>query len=237
MLPQVKTITYPATLPSSKKKVKIRPFDGAEEKMLLTAKETQDSEIVTDTIFQIINNCVVSDVDFDSLPMVDIEYLFLKIRAVSVSDIIEIILKCQHCDGESGIRANIPVDKIEVEGALPEDFKISELEDGSDLMIKVRQLQYGDAKDLDESDDDYDVKVIFHMIETMYSDNGEVYWDEEKIEFEKFKEWFLSIQGAYSTFFKNITNLPKLSMDIKVPCPDCREENEFHFEGLVDFFQ
>ena len=74
---ELKILSYP--LP-----VKFRPFLVKEEKLLLMALQSSDEESIYKTIKQVINNCLVDDVDIDKLPIFDIEYLFLNIRARSI---------------------------------------------------------------------------------------------------------------------------------------------------------
>ena len=45
-LPKISTPTYELTLPSSNKKIKVRPFLVKEEKILIIAMETQDTKDV-----------------------------------------------------------------------------------------------------------------------------------------------------------------------------------------------
>lgn len=80
MLPRIDTPTYELTLPSTKKKLKFRPFLVKEEKILLMAQEGDTSEEKIDAVKQIIRNCILQDIDVDRLSTFDIEYIFIQLR-------------------------------------------------------------------------------------------------------------------------------------------------------------
>ena len=81
MLPRIDTPTYELTLPSTKKKLKFRPFLVKEEKILLMAQEGDTSEEKIDAVKQIIRNCILQDIDVDRLSTFDIEYIFIQLRS------------------------------------------------------------------------------------------------------------------------------------------------------------
>ena len=87
MLPKIDVPIYSIKLLSNKKDVRFRPFSVKEEKLFLMANESEDFEAVIDTVKQILNNCILDDIDIEDLPMFDLERLFLNIRARSVSEV------------------------------------------------------------------------------------------------------------------------------------------------------
>jgi hypothetical protein len=86
-LPKIELPLFETTLFSTGKTVKFRPFTVKEEKILLIAQEANDMDQTLLAIRQIINNCVY-DVDVETLPMFDMEYLMLQLRAKSVNNMI-----------------------------------------------------------------------------------------------------------------------------------------------------
>ena len=75
MLPKIDVPVYSIKLLSTNKDVKFRPFTVKEEKLFLMANESEDFKSIIDTIKQVLNNCIVSEIDVEKLPMFDIEYL------------------------------------------------------------------------------------------------------------------------------------------------------------------
>lgn len=93
-LPKIEHPTFFIEVPSTKKKVTFRPFLVKEEKMLLMAKASGQELDMLLAIKQIINNCAINeDFDINDLTLFDMEFLFLMIRAASVSDTIEVSYK------------------------------------------------------------------------------------------------------------------------------------------------
>ena len=89
-LPKLNVPVYEAILPSTETVIKYRPFLVKEEKILLTAMESEDEKSISIAIKQIINNCVQGTLDVERLPTFDIEYLFLRLRAKSVGEEVKI---------------------------------------------------------------------------------------------------------------------------------------------------
>ena len=89
-----KTPKYEVTIPSTGKKTRFRPFLVKEEKILLIAQSTQSKNDIMFAIKDIIESCVEGIEDAYDLPIFDIEYLFVKIRAKSVGELVEPIIVC-----------------------------------------------------------------------------------------------------------------------------------------------
>ena len=112
MLPKIDVPLYEITLPLSKKKVKFRPFLVKEEKILLMASESEDPNSVMLAIRQIINNCCISDLDVDLLPILDFEYFFMHLRARSIGEVIDLQYKCNNTlsgEGDDAKKCNATV--------------------------------------------------------------------------------------------------------------------------------
>jgi hypothetical protein len=112
-LPKLMHPVFELNIPSTKQKVKFRPFLVKEEKLLLMAKQSGDQKDIVTVLKQIINNCDVdSAVVVDSLASFDIEYLFLKLRAKSVNNLIE--LAYTDFEDEETYKFELNADDIEV---------------------------------------------------------------------------------------------------------------------------
>ena len=100
-LPKINTPTYELVIPSSKKKVKYRPFLVREEKILVMALESEDMTQITNAVVDTITNCIQTrGVKVSDLSTFDIEYIFLNIRSKSVGETIEVNITCPD-DGET----------------------------------------------------------------------------------------------------------------------------------------
>jgi hypothetical protein len=86
MLPKIQHPTLPLLVPSLNRAHRFRPFTVKEEKILLMARESDEPEIDhLRAIHQVVNNCSVDpELVIDDLATFDLEWLFLKLSAVSI---------------------------------------------------------------------------------------------------------------------------------------------------------
>ena len=96
-LPTVTLPKYSIHVPSSGEKVFYRPFVVKEEKVLLIALESGEYPMIAKAIKDIVNECTYGQLDVDEMPIFDLCYLFLNIRAKSVGETVEPNLVCQSC--------------------------------------------------------------------------------------------------------------------------------------------
>ena len=107
-LPTLDQPTYELTLPSTKERIRYRPFLVKEEKILLMAQEGDDIGEQIESIKQIIRNCIISgNVRIETLSTFDIELLFIKIRSKSVGNFVELQYK-HECSAENNEECQIP---------------------------------------------------------------------------------------------------------------------------------
>jgi hypothetical protein len=72
-LPKIKHPVFTVIVPSTNNKLRLRPFLVREEKILLLAQTSADPGDIADAIKQVINNCVVDEVDVDTFTTFDLE--------------------------------------------------------------------------------------------------------------------------------------------------------------------
>jgi len=89
-LPKIEHPTFTLFLPISERKISFRPMLVKEEKILLLAKESNDDGTIVENIKNVIQNCVYDKLDFDDLPLAEVEFIFLNIRAKSINNIITV---------------------------------------------------------------------------------------------------------------------------------------------------
>ena len=118
-LPKLNVPVYEAILPSTEKVIKYRPFLVKEEKLLLTAQESGDDALLP-AVKQIIKNCIQGEIDVDNMPLFDIEFLFLRLRAKSVGVEVTLGLKPWGCPNNKGelcektTKVNINLEDVKV---------------------------------------------------------------------------------------------------------------------------
>lgn len=150
--------TFNVEIPSTKVKVRMRPFLVREEKILLMAQTSEDPKDIVLAIQQVVNNCLVDDIDFDNLTTFDIEYLFLKLRSKSVGNVIEM----KYTDADDGKQYDVTVNLDDVEIKYTEGhttkIKISE-----DTGIILRYPK-ADMTDKISSTASSEVEVMFEIM-------------------------------------------------------------------------
>lgn len=213
-LPKIQQPLFELKIPSTGKKVQFRPFVVKEEKLLLIAQQSDNDKDVLRAMKQIINNCVVDNIDIDSLATFDLEYMFLKIRAKSVNNIIK--LSYRDNEDEELYEFELNLDDVEVTKAPNVDTKIK-INDEVGIVMKYPQASI--TEDLGEFENEVDLMMFFvkKCIDSIY-DAESVYpaneTSDEELEdfidsldvatFDKIKVFFESLPKLYHKFeYKN----------------------------------
>ena len=234
-LPQLNTVNYDMVIPSTGQQVKYRPFVVREEKVLLTSLESGDAQQITNAMRDIVEVCTFKEVDVKKLAMFDLEYIFLKLRAKSVGENADIIVKCKHCEADNAVRVNL--DLVELKGD-PRAESTIELTDSVGVSIKYPTVERTEEvmKGIKtESQIDLILGLMVASIESIY-DAEKVYpsTDSTPQELMDFIESLNKEQfNKFETFFEQF---PKLKEEIGFTCEKCGKENNMTLEGLNDFF-
>lgn len=223
-LPKIKHPTFRVKIPSNEREINIRPFTVQEEKLLLMAQESEDQKTIINTVKQIVNNCILDeDININRLATFDLEYLILKIRAKSVSEIIELKYEI---DGEE-IPVQINLDEVEVKKNKNHRNKFM-ITDSLGVIMRYPSI---DVIASDNSVDDIFNKIT-SCIESVY-DNDNVYNEFTQVEI---NEFVMSLPSeALKILGEFFNNMPKLEHTIKLKNKN-GEEKEIVLRGLSDFF-
>ena len=164
-LPTITVPKYSLKLPSSGKEIKYRPFLVKEEKILLIAMESEDEKQIIDATTTVINNCIFGDIDVDTMPLFDIEYIFLWLRAKAKGEIIELKYTCPECENPIDISFNV------------EDVKLTKTENATNkieltesLGIVLNYPNMTIQSKLDQFNDESDIEKIFPYLVSIDSD-------------------------------------------------------------------
>lgn len=230
-LPKLDTPKYPIIIPSTKKKTFFRPFLMKEQKILMMALESQNTDQMMAAMCDLVKSCVDNIEDPESMPMFDIEFLFANIRAKSVGENIEVKIKCPKCDKKTETTVNI--EEIEVKFPENSSNKIMLTEK---MGVIMRYPRIKDAyQNLDSMDGDKIFSFIGNSIESVF-DETSVYTRKDFSD-EEILQFIESLNGVQfeqiANFYKN---LPQLSKTVKYNCIHCKEEITIDFKGLHDFF-
>ncbi len=171
-LPKVKHPIYEFTVPSTSKKESFRPFLVREEKILLIAKSSEDPADSLRAVKQIVNNCAISEsFNVDKLPIFDLEYLFLQLRAVSVNNVVQVSYR----DNEDKKVYDFSIDLKEVKVQFPEKVDpIVKVTESMGLMMKWPTASLLDDKQYFSVGDEAYYELILRCIDKIY-DGDDLY--------------------------------------------------------------
>jgi len=235
-LPSLATPTYETELPSTKKKIKYRPFLVKEEKILLLATESDDRKEVKEAVKSIVKNCVITRIKIEQLATFDLEFLFLKIRAASVGEDVDMKITCLD-DNETRVDYKLDISTVKVFFPENQSNKI-ELTDKIGMIMRYPGLdEFVDltllGKNLDDPDEVFE--TVARCIEQIYEED-EVY-DESTTTFEEKIQFVESLtQKQFQSVKKFFTNMPVLRHEFEVTNPKTGVESTYTLEGLQSFF-
>jgi len=222
--------SYSLTIPSTKRKVNFRPFLVKEQKILLMAMESQDSNQILQAISDTLKACIDEKVSDAELATFDIEYLFTQIRSKSVGETTKLNLACSKCETTNETVVNLS--EISVE--LTED-RIIKLNDTYSL--EMRYPSYYDVSKIEAKDNsttDEIMQLSKLCLSKILTEEEQInVLDETDEEIQNFLESLTTDQFDKIVTF--VMNLPKLTKNINFKCAECGEENEILIEGLANF--
>lgn len=238
-LPKLEVPTYELELPLSKKYIKFRPYLVKEQKSLMMAMESSDAKTIQHNVREILNVCTLNkDVDIDELPIIDIEYYFLQLRAKSVGEVADSKYRCNN-EVEDVVCGNIMEAKIDLTQIMPvqEEYVDPEIQLNDKIMIKMKYPPFKLISDSIEMDDI--TEVTFHMI----ANSIEHIYDGEQFHYardqttEELVDFIEQLsQEQFEKLEKFFNSVPKLKKDLDITCSKCGFEHHLHVEGLESFF-
>ena len=234
-LPKLTTPTYELELPSTDEKIKYRPFLVKEEKILMMAMESKASADITQAVKDIVNECTFNKVNIDQMPMFDVEYIFLNVRAKSVGEVSKLKLLCPD---DKKTYAEVELNLTEVKVQVGEDHtnKI-ELGDGKGMIMKYPTLESFKESGIRDINPSNMLDVIGTCIMQVYEEDGKKTYDSKD---QTKKELADFIEQLNTKQFKDVqkffTTMPKLKHEVTIKNPKTKKESKITLTGLNDFF-
>ncbi len=238
-LPKIDTPIYDLQLPLSKKKIRFRPFLVKEQRNLFMALESGDKDSIEQNIQQVLQNCTVTKgLKIGDLPVLDIEFYFLNLRARSVGEIVENKYRCDN-DVEGKTCGNIMETSLNLL-----ELKIEKTKDVSDtiqltdkISIKLGYPKFSVLHKL--SSLQTASEIAFEMIadSVEYICDGEQFYYSKDVTRDEIIEFVESLsQQQFTKIEEFFANLPKLQKKIEMKCSKCGFEHNIDVEGLESFF-
>jgi len=236
-LPVIEAPIYSMELPMSKQKIKIRPFLVKEEKMLLTAMAGKEPQEISDIIIQIIQNCTFEKVDVKSLPLLDLEYVLIRLRAYSKGEDFELNVKCKAvvdgkiCNHLSTYTENINDIVVDTSKIINSSIKLSDT-----VGIKLQPPKANLIATLSKANQVSDVtaNTLVECIESIWEGDVVNYAkDQSREDMETFVDQLTSPQ--LEEVKKYIDSLPNIEIVVAHKCEKCGNEETLRVRGLYDF--
>ena len=234
-LPKLTTPIYELVVPSTDEKIKYRPFLVREEKILLIALESGESKDIITAIKDIVTECTYGKIDLGKMPMFDVEYIFLNIRAKSVGEVSTLKLLCPD-DKETYVNVDIDLSEIMVQVNKGHNPKI-ELTDEMGMIMTYPTIDSLSATGVTDITADNMLDVISACILQIYDKKGEEVFetkDQTKKEVSEFVESLNTKQ--FKEVQKFFDTMPKLKHTVELENPKTGVKSEIVLQGLNDFF-
>lgn len=238
-LPKLEVPTYELELPLSKKKIKYRPFLVKEQKNLLMAMESGDATTIQHNVREILDVCTLSKgIDIDELPILDVEYYFINLRAKSVGEVVESKYRCNNeVEGvECGNIMEANVDLTDIKPVFDKEVS-PEIQLTDKIVLKMRYPQFGVIKDSINLENITDVtfNMIANSIEYIY--DGEQFHYAKETTKEDLIEFVEQLnQQQFEKIEAFFEAMPKMTKKIDMKCKKCGFHHEMEVEGLESFF-
>lgn len=221
---------YTLVIPSTKKKIRYRPYLIKEEKVLLLAMESEDTREIFNSILDTIDACVQDDVDRASLTTFDVEYMFLKLRSKSVGEKASVGIKCEKCENVTPVEINLE-DVVVTTPDLPNKIELGE------YLLEVKWPSYNDVANIDK-----DASQSDQTFATIRSTLVALHTNDERILFEQYEdkdidEFIESMnRSQFEQLNKFIESIPTVQTVVEFKCEKCLTDNTKKLQGMQDFF-
>lgn len=212
------------------------------------ALESKDQKVIMETIRQIAINCVISPekLDVDSLAVVDLEFLFLHLRAKSKGEVLEAQFSCKaevaQEDGTSVI-CNAPITfKTRIDNLI-----ITNLDVYNDIIpltdkigVKMRLTRYKDMVEttldpLTTTAIEKAYAVVAAGIDSIY--DAEQVYKVEKSNRKDLDEFLGSLtHDQFAKIEEFFERAPRVDYTFNMKCGKCGFDHEIHYADISSFF-
>jgi hypothetical protein len=238
-LPKIDAPKYEITLPLTGKKVKFRPFNVKEQRNLLMAIESDENDNIQQSINDVLHNCLLTEnVDVEKLPVVDIEYFFLQLRAKSVGEIVDVRYRCNNevngvmCSNIMETQINLTKINVQQDKKISADVQLNER-----FSVRLKYPDYKSVKAAMTFDDvnDLTFNLIANSVESIF--DGEQFYYANEVESKEIVHFIESLsQDQFKKIEEFFNNLPRIVETISLKCGKCGFDHTIKVEGLENFF-
>jgi len=198
--------------------------------------ETGQNKEMINALKDVVGACTFDVLNVDRLPIFDIEYLFLQIRAKSVSEITKFRTICPD-DGKTYVETEVDLTKVEVQVDDKHTNRIIlDTQRNLGLVLKYPTLKnYDIGRGLDNIEIDKVFNILIDCIDHVF-EVDKIYpaKDTSKQELKDFIEGLP--QDAFTKIKTFFDTMPKLKHEVEVTNPNTNVTSKVVLTGIADFF-
>ncbi len=239
-LPKLQSLSFELEIPSTKEKITYRPFTVREEKILLISQRSNESKDQINAVKQIITNCITvpNTYDVDKLASFDIEYIFLKLRAKSVGEVVSVEVSPRNRKGLPAKRVDINIDQVE---PTYNESHTDTIDIGDDVRVKMKYPTFEIITKFSDTDDEEEngLEIFGECIQTIYQ--GEESYETTDYSKEELNEFVDSMSSQQAQKIQDFFETsPKISHTIKYEWVNPKDlsdtyEEDIEITGLLNF--
>jgi len=230
-LPKLSYPTFEVTIPSNHTTIKMRPFLVREEKILLIAQQTEEPKEVVNAIKQVIVNCCIDQIDADNLTTFDLEFLFIKLRARSVNNVI----KLRYRDNEDNQSYDVECNLDEVQIVHSEGHtNIIQINDSMNMVMRYPRAELMQSLNPEMSESEIFFELLSNCIDEVI-ENGN-HHDAKNSSKEEVEEFIASLDvNTFQKIQEFFQTMPKIRHELKYT-NSLGNERTLVLDNINDFF-
>ena len=223
MLPKVKYPLRDIFVYSLDKEIPFRQLLVKEERLL----ESPDTErkVLLESMCEVVSNCSLGEIDGTTLPIFDLQLIFLKLLEYSKTEIPNWLFACEEC-GEAN-EVEISLSNFDITRG---KFSSPVIELRENLIVTMR---YPTAKEIFETAEGKEFAEFYDIatkciVAILYEDEFLDVNDEEKIEFVD-----NLTKGEFEEIKYFFANMPVVNNKIEFNCVNCETKNTAYMNGFL----
>ena len=203
------------------------------------AVESQDEKEIINVTKQVINNCLIdSDVNIETLPFFDVDYLFIALRAKSVGEHIEVKFTCNNTHEDKRCGYIFPA-QIDISNCIikKDESITSNINIGKGCMVRMKYPNYTTMKTIldDDSMMDKKIRIIASSIDSIVT-GEEVFTTKDKTK-EEMIEFVEGLTQQQFRLLENfVDNFPTFVVKTQAKCGKCGFEHNLEYSEFASFF-
>jgi hypothetical protein len=232
-LPKIMHPVFDILVPSLKTKMKFRQFLVREEKLLLVAKTSNDENDILGAVKQVVQNCAEDpNFDVDKLSIFDLEYVFLKLRSLSVNNVVK--LSYRDFEDNKVYEFDVNLDDVTITEPGAIENKIPVADNIGIIMRYPSASLYSDKKFLSMPSQEAPVDLVIRCIDKVY-DADNVY-DAKTYTYDQLIDFIDNLDvKSFDKLTAFLTSAPKLSYTIRYK-NSLGNDRSIELSALNDFF-